>query len=336
MLLRESTAEGFAKAMDYKSAAVRAYAVNFARKAQGTYNTGQIFWLWELTQEDFAYISDPTGIGQAIESASQLVTQRGGDCDKFTVMLASLVMAIGGFARLVVANGLSWHAYPEVYIGKLPHVRDTIIPNLKTYYPDKTKFPHVDRFSCHVSGQGDCWLNLDRRNHIGGVLYDADTTREEAIYPSGSYVGLWQNSAGVRFVEDTYLPGLTARVSGRRNIATLLSADLGPTMQPIPLPRTPSREWKERIGMYPAPVPVIEPVIPAPIGPRERPPGPAVMPVIRPVERPAIVTPADHVVEPPAEREEPVAREVIPARPFPVAAVAAGIAGLLLILRRRR
>lgn len=333
MLLRDKTAEGFANAMDYKSAAVRAYAVNFARKAKGTYNLAQILWVWELTREDFAYISDPSAIGQIIEPASQLVTQRGGDCDKYTVMLASLIMAIGGFARFVVANGLAWHAYPEVYIGNLPHVRDTIIPILKTYYPDKTHYPFLDRFSCHVSLQGGVWLNLDRREHVGGELYDADTTREEAIYPDGAYRVLWHNSAGVKFVEDTYLPGLIARVSGRRNIATLLSADLGPMVQAIPLPRPPSSEWRQR---YPLPAPAIEPVPAPPIVPdeRARPEGPAVIPrpvIVRP-DVPVVVTPAER----PAEREEPVGREVIPARRFPVAAVAAGIAGLLLLLGRRK
>jgi len=123
--------------------------------------------------EQFQYSNYTLTIGKDAGSSGK------GDCDDFSILLASLIESIGGTPRIILAYSPSLgegHAYTEVYLGKADEQNGEayrIIKWLKSEY-------NVENISYHKDlDNGDLWLNMDwwkepgGAKHPGGPFYQA-------------------------------------------------------------------------------------------------------------------------------------------------------------------
>jgi tetratricopeptide (TPR) repeat protein len=87
-----------------------------------------------------------------------------GDCDDFSILLASLIESIGGTPRIIFAyNPAGGHAYTEVYLGKNNSKDlDMMMRWLRTKYNANDVNIHADLEN------GDVWLNMDWWKDSGG------------------------------------------------------------------------------------------------------------------------------------------------------------------------
>lgn len=84
-----------------------------AKSIQGnfTYNIQQICDAYDWVRENIIYMDDPADYWQ---STSETMSLRTGDCEDQAILMASIVTAMGGTARVNLVEG---HAFPTVYVG---------------------------------------------------------------------------------------------------------------------------------------------------------------------------------------------------------------------------
>ena len=130
-------------AVDPQNTLTRNKAVEIAADATGPYNIDQICYIYKYLRDNWEYVSDPRGIDYISSgnntikladriSARQNKTVAGaGDCDDYAVLTASLIEAVGGATRVVLAyGGGQGHAYTEVYLGDIDSNSTKAILNL--------------------------------------------------------------------------------------------------------------------------------------------------------------------------------------------------------------
>jgi PKD repeat protein len=146
----------------------------------------QICSIYDYLVGNWSYARDTRGIEEFQYSNKSLEYGKGkfsgqGDCDDFSILLASLIESIGGTSRIVLAYGsMGGHAYTEVYLGKAEGVDckvDRMIKWLRNHYKVTDINTHTDLDT------GDVWLNLDwwkdpntgvnLTKHPGGPFFDA-------------------------------------------------------------------------------------------------------------------------------------------------------------------
>lgn len=106
--------------------------------------------LFYFVRDNFDYVNDPK-TSEYLASPLQTLFTKSGDCDDFTMLLASLEAAIGLNVRLVFIPG---HVYLQI---QLPEA----LPNYK---------------------QKDSWVNLDstcNNCNFGQVVYEVEKARKE-------------------------------------------------------------------------------------------------------------------------------------------------------------
>jgi hypothetical protein len=135
---------------------------------------GQICSIYEYTVGNWSYKRDPRGIevfqysNQSLEYGNGKYSGQG-DCDDFSILLASLIESIGCTSRIVLAYGLNGgHAYAEVYLGKAGGPESDVgrmLSWLEKKYKVKEINTHPDLKT------GDVWLNLDWWRETGGAKH---------------------------------------------------------------------------------------------------------------------------------------------------------------------
>jgi PKD repeat protein len=146
----------------------------------GTIN--QICSIYEHMVGNWSYARDTRGIEEFQYSNQSLEYGRGkysgqGDCDDFSILMASLIESIGGTSRIVLAYGPNGgHAYTEVYMGKAGGPESDVVRMIGWL---KKKYK-VNEINIHTNlTTGDVWLNLDwwkepgGAKHPGGPFYKA-------------------------------------------------------------------------------------------------------------------------------------------------------------------
>lgn len=170
---------------------VRTYALRLARQYPGPRNPLQVKRIWYHVKRNWRYVSDPRGGDYFAPANETIEAGLAGDCDDFAILLASLIEAIGGDARIVLAFGPgSGHAYCELWMGM--GVRDGPAirggPYYREYgeYYDTLEKKDVDMYWHKGPGQDNCWLNLDwGADYPGGAFFEA--TRQIFIYADGTW-----------------------------------------------------------------------------------------------------------------------------------------------------
>jgi hypothetical protein len=157
---------------NYSNEFVRNKAVSIAGQDEGEFNLGQVCDIFDFCYNNWKYVNDSKA-NAVVELASNTIENGlNGDCDDFAVLVCSMVLSIGGEARINYAYGDdSGHAFTEVNIGQTA-VDDYIIKRYHSVYEGRGLFVRTD-------GQGNKWLNLDWfAKHPGGnyFKYNSGTT----------------------------------------------------------------------------------------------------------------------------------------------------------------
>ena len=153
---------------------IREVAVLGASQSPGPYHLRQAEILWEGTRKAWKYVNDPRGF-EYFAKASETLFLPGGDCDDFAILLVSLIEAIGGRTRIVIADGvLGDHAYVEVWIGSTIEQAKRELKTLEGHtYQDRRFWYRTDKLGY--------WANFDWfAEHTGGPYFVAQ--REFHVY----------------------------------------------------------------------------------------------------------------------------------------------------------
>ncbi|MDR2834624.1 MAG: FHA domain-containing protein [Bacteroidales bacterium] len=155
-------------ACDYDNTELRGQAVKLAGKSQGEFNLGQICEIFNYCFGGWKYVNDPVSREYFAKASESLKSDLSGDCDDYAILMCSMILAVGGEARINFAYGdEGGHAFTEVNIGYTDE--QEVIGYLEARYP---KVNYNDKIHCRTDSKGNRWLNLDwQAKHPGGNYF---------------------------------------------------------------------------------------------------------------------------------------------------------------------
>ncbi len=157
---------------DVDNPITRNFAVELASKSPGSYNVGQIAYIYDYIYKNWKYVSDPTGKEYFSKASETIENNLSGDCDDFAILLSSCIEAVGGKTRIVFAqNSLGGHAYAEVRISDNEEEAKILIQSIGNYI--NTMYGQVLRstYNYRRDKEGAIWLNLDWDGSSPGAEY---------------------------------------------------------------------------------------------------------------------------------------------------------------------
>ena len=150
-------------ACDYDNPTVRNNAAALVALSSGSFNLGQICDIFDFCYTNWSYVNDPITMDYYSKASETLKNGLNGDCDDFAILLCSMIIAVGGEARINSAqDDTSGHAFSEVNIGKTN--REAIKQYLIARYG-------VSEMQHKEDSSGNCWLNLDWQGQYPGAKY---------------------------------------------------------------------------------------------------------------------------------------------------------------------
>lgn len=149
-------------ACDYDNFTVRNNAVALASLSPGDFNLGQICDIFDFCYGNWGYVNDPITRDYYAKASETLKNGLNGDCDDFATLVCSMILAIGGEARISFAyNDKDGHAFAEVNIGRTPR------NDVETYLRARYGVADLN----HKEEGNDWWLNLDWQGRYPGARY---------------------------------------------------------------------------------------------------------------------------------------------------------------------
>lgn len=149
-------------ACDYDNPTVRNNAVALVALSPGSFNLGQICDIYDFCRQNWSYVNDPISADYYAKASETIKNGFNGDCDDFAILMCSMILSIGGDARISFAyNNEEGHAFTEVNIGTTD--RTDVSNYLKARYGNAELW--------HKEENGDWWLNLDWWGYYPGAEY---------------------------------------------------------------------------------------------------------------------------------------------------------------------
>lgn len=178
-------------AIDPTNPVTRNAAVRVAAQDEGPFRVEQVARIWSHVRGRWAYANDPRGdeyFGRASETISNL-TEDGkyaGDCDDFAILLAAMMEAVGGEARIVMLDGeQGGHAYAEVCLHEEPQqVAQRLAVHYRRNWDEYMGRQRLTNIHFRSSTECPVWLNLDWNARVPGGPYGREYWAV-AIYPDG-------------------------------------------------------------------------------------------------------------------------------------------------------
>lgn len=154
-------------ACDYDSPTVRNNSAALVSESPGSFNIGQICDIFDFCYTNWSYINDPMTSDYFSKASETLRNGLNGDCDDFAILVCSMIISIGGEARINFAyDDNSGHAFTEVNIGSKN--RNEVSKYIRARYGHSEMWHRED-------GSGNWWLNLDwQGNHPGAKYWSYD------------------------------------------------------------------------------------------------------------------------------------------------------------------
>ncbi|MFD2245217.1 transglutaminase [Pontibacter ruber] len=159
-------------AMQPTHPAVRAFAVeNSTRYFHDEYyrkygKIARYFSLFKHICLNWKYVNDPVGLDY-YSPPTESIGLLAGDCDDYSILMASSVMAIGGEARVVISTS---HMYTEVKVGTTDDL-EAVSYAVRTLFPDEV---NGGKIHLHETN-GDLWINFDyTANYPGGPFLEPE------------------------------------------------------------------------------------------------------------------------------------------------------------------
>lgn len=160
-------------ACNYKSETVRSKAAFIAGQSPGNFNLGQICDIFDYCYNNWHYVNDPQGgLNEIYQSASSTILNGlNGDCDDFAILTCSMLLSVGGDARLNLAYSTGeGHAFTEINMGPID------MKEVANYIAARYKNVWTGQIHYRIDKNKNCWLNLDWwAKHPGGRYYKANT-----------------------------------------------------------------------------------------------------------------------------------------------------------------
>ncbi|ABN58176.1 MULTISPECIES: hypothetical protein [Methanoculleus] len=184
----DTQASKIVEAMDYTNPTTRDFALSLIDKDHGgNYNIAQICDMWEKIYKRWTYVNDPKGTEYYSPASRTINLGLKGDCDDFTILVASTMLAIGGTPRVILASdSVEGHAYAEICIA---NNKDSL-QKAANYICQRYKCKNIAYRTTNANGQTQYWLNLDwSSKHPGGSYFQNDGATV-AIYPNKHWVRL--------------------------------------------------------------------------------------------------------------------------------------------------
>jgi len=157
--------------VDYTDSAVRDFAVRHSLLYFDNYypKYRQIcrqFSLLKYIKMNYRYVSDPSDFDY-FASPQESLQLMAGDCDDYSIMMASVLKAIGAKVRIIWAPK---HVYPELYCGNKATFEkyvNAVYTLFEQEIGDKQIYYRIDK-------NGDYWLNIDYTDMYPGSMYYSD------------------------------------------------------------------------------------------------------------------------------------------------------------------
>jgi hypothetical protein len=193
----ETPASRIAKAFDPMDPVTRNTAARLAARSQGPFHVEQVAEIWTAVRLKWRYVNDPRGRDYFASARESIENGYVGDCDDFAIVLASMVTAVGGEARVVLMTGpQGGHAYAEACVqGTPPQVAAALNRQYRARWRTYLAGAAAPRtISYRRSDACPIWLNLDWNAAVPGGPYQAETEalavwedgRTEALAPAAA------------------------------------------------------------------------------------------------------------------------------------------------------
>ena len=154
--------------VNYKDAAVRTFAVEYSLMFFDEYypKYRQIcrqFSLLKYIKENYKYVADPSSFDY-FASPQESMALMAGDCDDYSILIASVMKAIGADVRIIWAPA---HVYPELYCGDKANF-EKYVNAIYTFFERETVNKHI---YYRIDKNENYWINIDYTDLYPGSVY---------------------------------------------------------------------------------------------------------------------------------------------------------------------
>lgn len=179
-------AQKLALALTPMDALTRNAAVKLAARNQGPFHVEQVAEIWAGVRQPWRYVNDPDGREYFATATESIQNGYVGDCDDFAVTLASMVIAVGGKARVVLMDGpKGGHAYAEACVqGEPTKVAAALTKHYRNRFRRYLTAGIPKAIAYRTSPECPMWLNLDWSAAVPGGPYEAEAWAV-AVYEGG-------------------------------------------------------------------------------------------------------------------------------------------------------
>lgn len=119
----------------------------------GAYSANQILDIYDWVYGNVIYQNVPVNLAYQPYPPNETLLTKSGDCKNQAVLIASMIEAVGGSARVLVIPNCT-HAFTEVYLGDKSNA-DRVIDAIFAHYG------YAPNVTWHNDSEGDVWLPLD-------------------------------------------------------------------------------------------------------------------------------------------------------------------------------
>ncbi len=185
-LIGGKSAAKIASALTPMDPVTRNAAVKLAARTQGPFHVEQVAEIWGTVRKSWRYVNDPEGREYFATASESIENGYIGDCDDFAITLASMVIAIGGKARVIIMDGPNGgHAYAEACVqGEPPKVARALIRHYRNRFRRYIKGAIPKTIAFRSSAECPIWLNLDWNSFVPGGPYEPEKWAV-AVYEDG-------------------------------------------------------------------------------------------------------------------------------------------------------
>jgi hypothetical protein len=173
--INESPCDFFTSAycdkFDPKDINVRIAAADAIKSHPGTYSVNQLIDIYDWVRNNVFYQNVPLDMSAPYYPNETLQT-KSGDCKNQAVLIASMVEAIGGSARVVLIPDCH-HAFAEVYMGSDNNSK-AVFDAIRAHYPDAYNASLHYHYFTLDNGTRQLWLIFD----TAGAWYPGATIED--------------------------------------------------------------------------------------------------------------------------------------------------------------
>jgi len=122
--------------------------------------------LIKYIKNNYRYVSDPSGFDY-FATPNESIALMAGDCDDYSILMASVIKAIGGNVRIIWAPR---HVYPELFCGDKASF-DKYLSAIYIFFEKEIRNKQI---YYRIDKNQNYWLNIDYTDKYPGSVYFCD------------------------------------------------------------------------------------------------------------------------------------------------------------------